>query len=75
MSKGSGRVYPSDNYTNKGITLREYYAGLALQGLLSNSSIELIVCRTSGKFSRCFSNGTRKNLKNNECNVLCKKRM
>ena len=30
-----------DAFTNNGLTKREYFAGLAMQGLLSNNTIEL----------------------------------
>ena len=39
MKNGEKRAFPADGHTHTdgGLTKREYFAGLAMQGLLSNS--------------------------------------
>ena len=44
MKLGDRQAFPLGDYTNggeNGMTLRQYYAGLAMQGMLANAEITL----------------------------------
>lgn len=40
MKNGNQPIYPSQNWAQKGLTKREYFAAMAMQGLIANSRLD-----------------------------------